>query len=201
MVVIGIYYALAAAAAGLILSYFTRPVFGIPFYILAAFCLYFFRDPHRDIPQGAHAVSPADGKVVVVTKEGDGQRISIFLSPLDVHVNRAPIAGRVTEVVYTSGQFLVASRPEASEANEQNKVTVVAEDGTKVIFKQIAGIVARRIIFHKKVGDHVAMGEKVGHIQFGSRTDVQFGPEWDVVVQVGHRVQAGASIVARRRNT
>ena len=201
MVVIGIYYALAATAAGLILSYFTRPVFGIPFYILAAFCLYFFRDPHRDIPRGAHAVSPADGKVVVVTKEGDGQRISIFLSPLDVHVNRAPIGGRITEVVYTSGQFLVASRPEASEANEQNKVTVVAEDGAKVIFKQIAGIVARRIIFHKKVGDHVAMGEKVGHIQFGSRTDVQFGPEWDVVVQVGQRVQAGASIVARRRKT
>jgi phosphatidylserine decarboxylase len=201
MVVIGIYYALAVTAAGLILSYFTRPFFGIPFYILAAFCLYFFRDPHRDIPQGAHAVSPADGKVVVVTKEGGGQRISIFLSPLDVHVNRAPIAGRITEVVYRSGQFLVASRPEASEANEQNKVTVVAEDGTKVIFKQIAGIVARRIIFHKKVGDHVAMGEKIGHIQFGSRTDVQFGPEWDVVVQVGQRVEAGASIVARRRNT
>jgi phosphatidylserine decarboxylase len=201
MVVTGIYYALAMVAGGLIVSYFTRAAFGIPFYILAAFCLYFFRDPERTIPQGKHAVSPADGKVVAVRKEGtDRQRISIFLSPLDVHVNRTPIGGRITKVEYKPGQFLVASREEASEQNEQNTVTVEADDGTKVIFKQIAGIVARRIIFRKKVGDRVAMGDRIGHIQFGSRMDVQLGPEWEVVVREGQRVQAGSTIVARRKS-
>jgi phosphatidylserine decarboxylase len=201
MVVTGIYYALAAVAGGLLVSYFTRAAAGIPFYVFAAFCLYFFRDPERAIPQGPHAVSPADGKVVAVRREGeDRRRISIFLSPLDVHVNRTPIGGRITSVVYKPGKFLVASREEASEANEQNTVTVQADDGTQVVFKQIAGIVARRIIFHKKVGDRVAMGDRIGHIQFGSRMDVQLGPEWEIVVKEGQRVSAGSTVLARRKD-
>jgi phosphatidylserine decarboxylase len=201
MVVTGIYYAVGAVAGGLIVSYFTRPVAGLPFYIFAAFCLYFFRDPDRAIPQGPHAVSPADGKVVAVKRAGaDSQRVSIFLSPFDVHVNRAPIGGTLTAVDYRPGRFLVASREEASEANEQNTVTVTADDGTRLVFKQIAGLVARRIVFTKKVGDRVGMGDRVGHIQFGSRTDVVFGPEWEVVVREGQRVAAGSSILARRRN-
>lgn len=200
MVVTGIYYALAAVAGGLAISYFTRPAYGLPFYVFAAFSLYFFRDPDRTIPEGPHAVSPADGKVVVVTREGrDRSRVSIFLSPLDVHVNRSPIAGRITRVEYKPGRFLVASRPEASEANEQNTVTVEADDGATLVFKQIAGIVARRIIFRKKVGDRVTMGERVGHIQFGSRMDVIFGPEWEIAVREGDRVAAGSSVIARRK--
>jgi phosphatidylserine decarboxylase len=200
MVVIGIYYALAAVGGGVLLGYLTRPWAGIPFYILAAFFLYFFRDPERAIPQGPHAVSPADGKVVVVKREAEGQRVSIFLSPLDVHVNRSPVGGRISSVVYKPGQFLVASRPEASEANEQNTVTVDTDDGRKVVFKQIAGILARRIIFRKKVGDRVEMGDRIGHIQFGSRMDVHFGPEWEIIVQEGQRVSAGSSILARRKD-
>jgi phosphatidylserine decarboxylase len=174
---------------------------GIPLYLLAAFCLYFFRDPERRIPQGPHAVSPADGKVVAVKREGaDRQRISIFLNVFDVHVNRTPIGGRIIGVNYKPGQFLVASREEASDANEQNTVTVEADDGTRLTFKQIAGIVARRIVFNKKVGDRVAMGDRIGHIQFGSRMDVLLGLDWEVVVKEGERVSAGSSIIARRKD-
>ena len=200
MVITGIYYALASVAAGLLVSWLAFPIAGIPFYIFAAFCLYFFRDPERTIPQGPYAVSPADGKVVVIEREADSrQRIAIFLSPFDVHVNRTPIAGRVTGVLYKPGRFLVATRKEASFENEQNIVTVDAEDGTRVVFSQIAGFVARRIIFHKKVGDRLGIGDRIGHIQFGSRMDVVLGPEWEIVSHIGDRVQAGATILARRK--
>src|SRR5436190_6756337 len=125
MVVDGIYYALALAAGGAIVSYITSPWFGLPLFILAAFCLYFFRDPERQIPAGAVAVSPADGKVVAVKSESPAQtRISIFLNIFDVHVNRTPISGTITDVRYQSGHFLVASKEEASAQNEQNTVTV-----------------------------------------------------------------------------
>jgi phosphatidylserine decarboxylase len=197
MVITGIYYALGLTVLGLALSYFTRGWAGVPLYILAAFCLYFFRDPERPIPQGRHAVSPADGKVVAVRAENGGTRVSIFLNVFDVHVNRTPIAGVIKEVVYSPGRFLVASREEASTANEQNTVTVEG-DGTTVVFKQIAGLVARRIIFYKRPGDRVSLGERVGLIQFGSRVDVHFGPEWTVIVREGQRVSAASSILARR---
>ena len=151
MVVTGIYYAVALVAGGLPISYLTRPVFGLPLYILAIFCLYFFRDPDREIPAGPVAVSPADGKVVAVKPEGPRTRISIFLSVFDVHVNRAPIDGTITEVVYRGGKFLLASKEEASSQNEQNTVTL-SGDGTLVVFKQIAGIVARRIHLPQEAG-------------------------------------------------
>jgi phosphatidylserine decarboxylase len=200
MVVTGIYYAVGLVAGGLVAGYFTRPAAGIPLYLLAAFCLYFFRDPERAIPQGRHAVSPADGKVVAVKREGaDRQRVSIFLNVFDVHVNRTPIGGRIVSIDYKPGRFLVASREEASMANEQNTVVVEADDGTRLTFKQIAGLVARRIIFNKKVGDRVAMGDRIGHIQFGSRMDVLMGLEWEIVVQEGEHVSAGSTILARRK--
>lgn len=199
MVVTGIYYALTLTLLGLVTVLLRRPVWGIPFYILAVFCLYFFRDPDRQIPDGPVAVAPADGKVVAVVPAGDGTaRISIFLSVFDVHVNRAPVAGRIASVEYKEGQFLVASREAASERNERNTVTLEG-DGTTVVFRQIAGIVARRILFYKKPGDEVAKGERVGMIQFGSRLDVILGPEWEIVVREGDRVEAGSSVVARRR--
>ena len=200
MVITGVYYAWGLVAAAFAVTYLTRPAYAIPLYLLAAFCLWFFRDPEREIPQGDHAVSPADGKVVAVKPMGDGPiRISIFLSPLDVHVNRTPIAGTITRVDYTQGKFLVASRPEASSENEQTTITVKGADGVEVTFKQIAGMVARRIIFNKRVGDTVTMGERVGLIQFGSRADIFFGPEWEIGVKPGERVWAASTILAKRR--
>ncbi|MGD0364396.1 MAG: phosphatidylserine decarboxylase [Bryobacteraceae bacterium] len=194
----GIYYALGLTAGGLLVSYLTNPWFGLPLYILAAFCLYFFRDPERAIPAGPVAVSPADGKVVAVKQETATQtRISIFLNIFDVHVNRAPIAGTIADVRYNKGAFHVASREECSTENEQNVVSVRGE-GTCVVFKQIAGLIARRIVFHKHVGDLVTKGERVGLIKFGSRVDVLFGREWEILVQPGARVLAGTSVLARR---
>ncbi len=195
----GIYYALALSGAGALIAWLTGPLFGLPLWILAVFCLYFFRDPERAIPAGPVAVSPADGKVVAVKAESPSlNRISIFLNIFDVHVNRTPIAGEIAKVQYQHGAFHVASREECSTQNEQNVVTVQG-DGTTVVFKQIAGLIARRIVFNKKPGDRVATGERIGLIKFGSRVDVLFGPEWEIVVQPGMRVSAGSSVIARRR--
>lgn len=199
MVVDGIWYALAFAAGGVLAGYLTHAAFGIPLYLLALFCLYFFRDPDREIPPGPVAVSPADGKVVGISNFAPGStRISIFLNIFDVHVNRSPIAGVISKVHYQKGRFRVASREIASSENEQNTVTVNG-DGTSVIFSQIAGLIARRIVFYKKQGDQVQKGERVGLIKFGSRLDVFFGPDWEVTVKQGERVACGSSIIARRK--
>jgi phosphatidylserine decarboxylase len=198
MVKYGYYYASALLAGALASGYLISWPWSVPFVILAVFCLWFFRDPEREIPTGPVAVSPADGKVVAVKSDGARTRLSIFLNIFDVHVNRTPIAGMIAEVRYQPGQFLVASREEATAQNEQNVVTV---DGgsTQVTFSQIAGLIARRIIFYKRPGDRVALGERIGLIKFGSRVDVFFGPEWDVTVKTGERVKAGASVIARLR--
>ena len=199
MVQDGIYYAVALVAGGGLASYLTHPVSGIPFYLAAAFCLYFFRDPERAVPEGPVAVSPADGKIVAVQADEPGlTRVSIFLNIFDVHVNRAPISGEITQVSYRRGRFLVASREEASIQNEQNVVTVEG-GGRRVVFKQIAGLIARRIVFDKKPGDIVRTGERVGLIKFGSRVDVLLGPDWVIEVSQGERVRAGSSILARLR--
>ncbi len=205
MVTDGIYYALAFSAGGALLWYLIHPAFAAPLFLLALFCLYFFRDPDRTIPDGPVAVSPADGKVVSIIGDGaECTRISIFLNVFDVHVNRAPIAGKITNIEYTKGQFLVASREIASSQNERNTFTIaggVAGETTCVRFAQIAGLIARRIVCYKKPGDAVAKGERVGLIKFGSRVDVFLGPEWDIQVQTGERVAGGSSILARRRST
>jgi phosphatidylserine decarboxylase len=194
----GIYYALAFTAAGAVVTWLAGPWFGLPLYIVGAFCAYFFRDPDRLTPAGDVAVSPADGKVVAVVNESSREtRVSIFLNIFDVHVNRAPISGTISDVKYQTGQFLVASREEASSQNEQNTVTIQG-DGTRVVFKQIAGLIARRIVFDRKPGDFVNAGDRVGLIKFGSRVDVIFGPEWMLEVRPGMRVAAGSSILARR---
>jgi phosphatidylserine decarboxylase len=196
----GFYYALALSAGAAVVAYVTRPLYALPLLIAALFCLYFFRDPDRGIPPGRVAVSPADGKVVAVISESAAiTRVSIFLNIFDVHVNRTPISGKITSVSYHKGQFLVASKEEASAQNEQNTVTVEG-DGTRVIFKQIAGLIARRIVFNKKVGDTVAAGERIGMIKFGSRMDVELGPEWEILVKPGMHVSAGSSVIARRRS-
>jgi phosphatidylserine decarboxylase len=199
IVITGIYYALGLAAGGAIVAWLAGPWLSTPLWLLAAFCLYFFRDPDRKIPPGPVAVSPADGKVVAIKPEGPLNRISIFLNVFDVHVNRTPIGGTISKVQYQKGCFMVASKEECSTQNEQNVVTVQG-DGTTVIFKQIAGLIARRIVFDKKVGDKVSTGERIGLIKFGSRMDILFGPEWEITVRPGMRVAAGSSIIARRKD-
>ncbi len=196
----GLYYAAFLVGGGLLLGTFTRPWAAIPFGVLALFCLWFFRDPERTAPTGAGlAVSPADGKVVLIRPEADGRtRLAIFLNVFDVHVNRSPIAGEVKKVTYKPGKFLVASEPAASIENEQNTL-VVEGDGTQVEFSQIAGLIARRIVCDKKPGDRLTRGERIGLIKFGSRVDLLFGPEWQLAVNVGERVSAGETVIAKRK--
>jgi phosphatidylserine decarboxylase len=198
MVIDGIYYALGLIAGGALAGYLTRPALGIPFYVLAAFCLWFFRDPDRQIPEGPVAVSPADGKVVSIVKSGEITRVSIFLNVFDVHVNRSPIAGKITAVDYHRGKFLVASKEEASTENERNEITVEG-DGVKVKFSQITGLIARRIVCYVKPGETVAKGQRIGYIKFGSRVDMWMGPEWQIDVKAGERVSAGSTVIAKRK--
>lgn len=199
MVVTGIYYAFAAWALGGLLWQSAGWWAAMPFILLGCFCLWFFRDPDRRIPPGPVAVSPADGKIVLVRRKPDWTQVCIFMNVLDVHVNRAPIAGKIVGVEYHEGKFMVASKDAASMENERNIVSIDG-DRTMIRFTQIAGLIARRIVCFKKPGDYVTAGERVGLIKFGSRVDVDFGPEWEVTVEEGQRVAAGASILARRRN-
>src|SRR5208283_1442720 len=170
------------------------------FAILSILVLNFFRDPERAVPAEPCAiVSPADGLVVQLAEEEfenrPVRRLSIFMSPLDVHVNRMPIAGRVMAINYKKGSFRVASQDLASIENEQNVFTVEGERGV-VVVKQIAGLLARRIVFWKRLGDALARGERVGMIKFGSRVDVLVAPTVEWSVKVGDRVRAGSSILA-----
>jgi phosphatidylserine decarboxylase len=196
----GYLYALALSAAGILVGWFVQPAWALAPLSLALFFLWFFRDPERAIPDAAGAVvSPGDGKVTdvsIVTVGGEEQaRISIFLSVFDVHVNRSPIAGVVREVRYQRGQFLNAMNQASAERNEQNIVRVEG-DGQVVVFKQIAGLLARRIVFHPKVGDRLERGQRVGLIKFGSRVDVLFDAAAALQVKVGDRVRGGASVLA-----
>jgi phosphatidylserine decarboxylase len=173
------------------------------FLVLALLILNFFRDPDRKIPtESGVIVSPADGRVVQVVEENpEGQpvrRVSIFMSPLDVHVNRAPISGTIREVSYQKGAFHVASQPRASFENEQNVFTIEGEQG-KVVVRQIAGVLARRIVFWKKPGDRLERGERVGLIKFGSRVDVLLDSEVELRIKVGDHIQAGSSILGLTR--
>lgn len=201
MVIDGILYAIGSVAGGVLAAWLTGiPLVAVPFFAFAAFCLYFFRDPERNVPPGPDAVSPADGKVMAVKSDADGfTRISIFLNVFDVHVNRSPVGGRIAKVDYRRGAFLVASKEVASIENEQNIVTMETDDGVRVIYKQIAGLIARRIVFNKQPGEHVAKGERIGLMKFGSRMDVLLGPEWNIRVQAGQRVVAGESVLAERK--
>jgi phosphatidylserine decarboxylase len=196
----GYLYALALIAAAVLVGWFTQPAWALVPLLLALFFLWFFRDPERAIPDAAGAlVSPGDGKVTdvsfVTTSGGKQARVSIFLSVFDVHVNRSPIAGVVREVRYQRGKFLNAMNQASAELNEQNIVHVEG-DGEVVVFKQIAGVLARRIVFHPKVGDRLERGQRVGLIKFGSRVDVLCDAAAALQVKVGDRVRGGASVLA-----
>jgi len=169
---------------------------------LAAFVAFFFRDPERETTTDEKTViSPADGLVVVIKpvdlqEPSSGTLVSIFLSIFDVHVNRSPLAGKITRVDYQPGKFLVATRERASIENEQS-IIMVENRYMSVVFKQIAGLIARRIVFWKKAGDQVSLGERVGYIKFGSRVDLILPSNVNVLVKKGQRVKGGISIIGK----
>jgi|HubBroStandDraft_6_1064221.scaffolds.fasta_scaffold11540_4 phosphatidylserine decarboxylase len=174
----------------------------VPFLLLAAFMVFFFRDPERPITTDKTAiVSPADGRVLIAGPVEPGSsdsptQISIFLSPMDVHINRSPMEGEIVDVTYRPGAFHVASRDIASVENEQNVVTVRGED-TTIVFRQIAGILARRIVLWKRAGDRVGAGERIGLMKFSSRMDVIMPHDVDVLVRKGDRVVGGITVIGR----
>ena len=197
----GYIYGLSLLAVAVVLAWATGNwAWSIVPVLLAAFFLWFFRDPHRTIPTGSGLiVSPADGLVTetipINTAEGPRLRISIFLNVFNVHVNRSPIAGVLSSVSYHKGQYLNAMNPESADRNEQNIVTVRGE-GFDITFKQIAGLLARRIVFVPREGDRVERGQRVGLIKFGSRTDVVIPLDAILHVKVGQKVKGGSSVLA-----
>ena len=197
----GYIYGLGLLMVAAVLAWATRGwAWAIVPVLLSLFFLWFFRDPSREIPSGEGLiVSPGDGlvteTVTIATPEGPLQRISIFLSVFDVHVNRSPIGGVLSRVHYRKGQYLNAMNPASADRNEQNVVTVRGE-GFDVTFKQIAGLLARRIVFHYREGATVERGQRVGLIKFGSRVDVVVPAEAVLRVKKGQRVKGGASVLA-----
>lgn len=173
----------------------------IPFLIVAAFMAFFFRDPRRTIPSDRGiVVAPADGRVTrvrITSRDGENETlVSIFLSPLDVHVNRAPIAGTIEKIDYKSGKFLMATNERARDENEQNTLTIAGAEIT-VKCSQIAGILARRIICWKRQGDRVECGERFGMIKFGSRTDVILPGTVEILVKEGTHVRGGVTVIGK----
>jgi phosphatidylserine decarboxylase len=185
-----------------VIGLMTFPIGGGVVLVLAAFVTYFFRDPERTIPaEPGLFLSPADGQVVGIEPHAQGPdgragtRLSIFLSILDVHINRAPLAGTVLAIRYQPGKFMPAFRSEAGAGNEQNVVTLRAGPG-QVVVKQIAGILARRIVCWVKPGDTLSAGERFGLIRFGSRVEVLIPADFEVRAQQGQKVRGGESILA-----
>jgi phosphatidylserine decarboxylase len=206
MVKEGYWFGLPPLVVGLLLLTFSAPISlaaGGLLVFLALFIFYFFRNPNRKIPmEPGVVVSPADGRVVVVKDEANagrpGKRISIFLAIWNVHVNRSPAAGTIMKLEYKPGKFLAAWAEKASLENEQNVFTLSSEYG-EIVFKQIAGWVARRVVSWKKSGEMVGRGELVGLVRFGSRVDLWLPEGAEVVVKVGENVKGGSSVVARMR--
>ncbi|HEY3040540.1 MAG TPA: phosphatidylserine decarboxylase [Pyrinomonadaceae bacterium] len=201
----GIFYVLVPAALVVVALLLGFWPLALLLGILAAFMAFFFRDPERQPPSDPNViVAPADGRVTRVrqvaekSNEVSANVVSIFLSPLDVHINRAPIAGEITNVAYTRGKFLMATNENASLVNEQNALTIKGERVT-IVCKQIAGILARRIVCWKQPGERLALGERFGLIKFSSRTDVLLPADVEVVIAEGARVKGGTTIIGRIR--
>ena len=174
---------------------------------LTLFTVYFFRNPERVVPSQADAVvAPADGKVIFVGKVNEERcfhreavKVSIFMSVFNVHVNRAPFTGKVVDMFYNKGQFLNASLDKASLANEQGGIVLEAANGKRLLFVQIAGLIARRIVTYPVVGDLLNKGERYGLIRFGSRVDVYFPADAEITVRLGDRTVAGETIIGTLR--
>lgn len=173
--------------------------------LIISFTLYFFRDPMRHLPENlkeGDVISPADGKVMIIEEveeteflKSKAKLIGIFLSPLDVHVNRIPVSGKVSFYQYKKGEYIAAFNPKSSERNERTIIGIESEK-FKVLFKQIAGFVARRIVCELRTGDNVSIGEKFGMIKFGSRTDVIIPLNSNIKVSVNQKVVGGETILA-----
>jgi len=185
-------------------------VFAAILLVLFLFMLNFFRDPERNTPQGDGLfISPADGKVVRAEQNADGVRVDIFMNVFDVHVNRAPMSGRITHMQYIQGSFVNAAHDTASEHNERNSFDLQIDSaqtddstqtdaGQTITFTQIAGLIARRIISYVAVGDKVQAGQRIGMIRFGSRVNCQLPKGFELKVQAGQKVQAGTTILAEK---
>ncbi len=202
----------AAILLALGIHFFNNKLIAIPLIVasclLFLFTFWFFRDPERHVPQEAIndnslIISPADGKIVEVVEENERHylqdksiRISIFLSPLDVHVNRLPATGKVEFYEYNKGQYIIANHPKSSELNEQSRIGVRTQYG-KVFFKQIVGTVARRLVCQLKVGDSVQVGDRFGMMKFGSRMDIAVATNSEILVKIGDRVVAGETVIAK----
>jgi phosphatidylserine decarboxylase len=201
MVKEGYYFGLPPLVLGVAAFLGHWVVIGVILVALALFIFYFFRDPERVIPTEPGAVvSPADGRIVVVSDEPNngkpGKRVSIFLAIWNVHVNRSPEAGTITGMEYRPGKFLAAMVARASAENEQNVISLSTATG-EMMFKQIAGLIARRVVCWKKRGDVVARGERIGLVRFGSRVDLWVPRDAEILVKLGDNVKGGSSVLAR----
>lgn len=193
----GLPYVLVPAVLALLFGYFQLWIVSAVLAAVAGFMAFFFRDPFRNVPEdNGVIVSAADGRVTRVESSENGTLVSVFLSPLDVHINRSPIAGVIETIEFIPGQKRPATSNEASLTNERNSLTIRGETAT-VVCTQIAGIVARRIVCWKKPGDTVTLGERFGMIKFSSRTDIQMPRDVQLEVKVGDRVVGGETIIAR----
>lgn len=197
MVKEGLPFVIVPVVIGGILLFFHWWIVATVFILVAAFMAFFFRDPERAIPDDENiVVAAADGRVTRIDNNEDGKLVSVFLSPLDVHINRSPIAGRITKVEYTEGRKSPATSDNASLVNERNSLTIEGEKMT-VVCTQIAGIMARRIVCWNKPGDELEIGQRFGLIKFGSRTDVLMPNSVNILVGIGDRVVGGETIIAR----
>jgi phosphatidylserine decarboxylase len=189
-------FAVPLLAVGIVCVLFHCPYPAVPLFILAGFICYFFRNPNRRIPDGRNlVVSPADGKVVKISSGSEGeQTISIFLNIFNVHVNRSPIGGQLEKLEYKRGKFKVAYDEEASRVNEQNILTISGQ-GIRVVVKQVAGLIARRVVCWKQTGCQLQRGELFGLIRFSSRVDVVLPAKVKVLVKVGDQVRGGSSVL------
>jgi phosphatidylserine decarboxylase len=209
IIALAVALAILLIVLGLQLGVWWRTLFVFLALFSVAFTLYFFRDPQRTPPAEAAAgellLSPADGKVVLLQDveyeplyiKGPAKQLSIFLSPLNVHVNRIPAHGVIEFDQYVPGEYLVAWHPKASEKNERSQLGLRHPNGTRVVFKQIAGAVARRIVYHCRIGDRVTAGERFGIVKFGSRMDVLVPPHCEFTVREGERVVGGITVIGR----
>lgn len=195
-------YVSGLSAVGLLSLFLGGWAWAIFFFVLASAVAGFFRDPHRSPPGEPGAVlAPADGRVVeAASTEDAGGVVRIFLSPLDVHINRSPVKGRIAGIRHRKGRFLAAYKADASEVNEQNALEIETEAGERFRVVQIAGVLARRIVCWSREGDSLRAGERFGLIQFGSRTDLYFPQGYDITAEPGQRVRGGETIVGRARS-
>ena len=197
MVKEGLPFVIVPLLIAVVLAVFNYWIIAALFVALTLFMMYFFRDPQRTIPSEADIiVSAADGKVTRIEDREDGKFVSVFLSPVDVHINRAPIAGKVVKVELFQGKKAPATSNEASQTNERNAMTIQGKKMT-VVCTQIVGILARRIVCWSKAGDNLELGEKYGLIKFGSRTDLLMPKNVEILVKVGEKVVGGETIIAR----